>query len=218
MMVRPPLGGLEWKSPCPRLKPRPPQHRAAHPRPKALELSSGMPCSSELAAAITQPSPPCTTTSRQPPSASRRVVRNEALAEEITQEAFLQVWSTGSTFDQTRGSAKSWVLTIVHRRSVDVVRHEQSARERSLRVGVRSIDQPFDSVWATTPLHAERTQVCEALKTLTQPQQQAIELAYYYGMTCSEVADRLPIPVGTAKSRILEGIRRLRRALPASDR
>lgn len=149
---------------------------------------------------------------------ARRVVRDEALAEEIIQDAFLQVWSTGSSFDQTRGSAQSWVLTIVHRRSVDVVRHEQSARERSLRVGVRSFDLPFDSVWTTALQHEERAQVCRAVMTISQPQQQAIELAYYCGMTCGEVADHLAIPAETAKSHILEGIRRLRRALAASER
>lgn len=149
---------------------------------------------------------------------AHRVVCNDALAEEITQDAFLQVWSTGGTFDQTRGSAQSWVLTIVHRRAVDVVRHEQSARDRTLHVGARSFEQPFDSVWATALQHAERTQVCQALKTLSQPQQQAIDLAYYQGMTCGQVADVLGIPVGTAKSRILEGVRRLRRTLAAGDR
>lgn len=149
---------------------------------------------------------------------AHRVVRNQALAEEITQDAFLQVWSSGRSFDRTRGSAQSWVLTIVHRRAVDVVRHEQSARDRVLRVGAGWMDQPFDSVWATALQHAERAQVCRAMTTLTPSQQQAIELAYYQGMTCGEVAQRLGIPVGTAKSRILEGVRRLRRALAAGDR
>lgn len=149
---------------------------------------------------------------------AQRVVRNPALAEEITQDAFLQVWSTGPTFDRTRGSARSWVLTIVHRRSVDVVRHEQAARERVLRVGVRSVEHPFDTVWATALQRSEREQVLAALATLTASQRQAIELAYFEGMTCQEVATRLDIPVGTAKSRIHEGLRRLRRALIAADR
>lgn len=149
---------------------------------------------------------------------ARRVVRSDTLAEEITQDAFLQVWSTSSTFDPTRGSAQSWVMTIVHRRAVDVVRHEQSARDRTIRVGVRSFDLPFDAVWATALQHEERAQVWRALKTLTQAQQEAIDLAYYQGMTCTEVANHLGIPVGTAKSRILEGVRRLRRAMAADER
>lgn len=144
---------------------------------------------------------------------AQRVVCNQALAEEITQDAFLQVWSTGTSFDRTRGSAHSWILTIVHRRAVDVVRHEQSARDRVLRIGARSVEQPFDAVWATALEHSERDQVLRALTTLTLVQQQAIQLAYYQGMTCAEVAQRLGIPVGTAKSRILEAVRRLRRAL-----
>ena len=149
---------------------------------------------------------------------ARRVVRNEALAEEITQDAFLQVWSTGSTFDQTRGSAQSWVMTIVHRRAVDVVRHEQSARDRLVRVAGQSVEQPFDAVWATALHHSEREQVCRALTTLTASQQQAIDLAYYQGMTCAQVAQRLGVPVGTVKSRILEGVRRLGRQLAIADR
>lgn len=144
---------------------------------------------------------------------ARRVVGNAALAEEITQDAFLQVWSTRSTFDRRRGSAQSWVLTIVHRRAVDVVRHEQAARKRVLRVGPRYMESTFDEVWATALHHSERVEVCAALQALTAAQRQAIELAYYEGMTCGEVAQHLGIPVGTAKSRILEGVRRLRREL-----
>lgn len=148
---------------------------------------------------------------------AHRVVRNAALAEEITQDAFLQVWSTGSAFDSTRGSALTWVLTIVHRRAVDVVRHEQSARNRLLRVAQRTTELPFDEVWATALQHSERQQVSRALQTLTASQQQAIDLAYYQGMTCAEVAQRLGIPVGTVKSRLLEGVRRLRRQLAIAD-
>lgn len=146
---------------------------------------------------------------------AHRVVGNAALAEEITQDAFLQVWSTRSRFDRTRGSAQSWVLTIVHRRAVDVVRHEQAARKRVLRVGPRYVERTFDEVWATALHHAERDEVCSALQALTAGQRQAIELAYYEGMTCGEVAQHLGIPVGTAKSRILEGVRRLRREFVA---
>ena len=149
---------------------------------------------------------------------AQRVVRNPALAEEITQDAFMQVWSTGPSFDRTRGSARSWVLTIVHRRAVDIVRHEQSARDRLLRVGIGSVEKPFDTVWATALQRSEYEQVLVALTLLTAPQRQAIELAYFEGMTCSEVAIFLEVPVGTAKSRIHDGVRRLRRSLVAADR
>lgn len=148
---------------------------------------------------------------------AQRVVRNKALAEEVTQDAFLQVWSTGGMFDPSRGSARSWIMTIVHRRAVDVVRHEQAARDRVLRVGARSLDQPMDMVWASALERAERTQVRHALCNLSAVQHEAIDLAYYGGMTCREVAQRLGIPVGTAKSRILEGVRRLRRELALAD-
>lgn len=148
---------------------------------------------------------------------AQRVVRNPALAEEITQEAFLQVWSTGPSFDRTRGSARRWVLTIVHRRAVDVVRHEQSARERLLRVGVPSVEHPFDTVWATALQRSERDQVLTALASLSELQRHAVGLAYFDGMTYREVAIRLQIPEGTAKSRIRDGIRGLRRALIAAE-
>jgi RNA polymerase sigma-70 factor (ECF subfamily) len=149
---------------------------------------------------------------------AQRLVRDAALAEEVMQDAFSQVWSTSSAFDRTRGSAQSWVMTIVHRRAVDVVRHEQSARERVLRVGARSIKQPFDVVWESALQRSEREQITAALASLTVVQRRAIELAYYEGMTCREVAMRLGIPIGTAKSRIHEAVRRLRRALVAADR
>lgn len=144
---------------------------------------------------------------------AQRVVCNRALAEEITQDAFLQIWATGPSFDRTRGSARNWILTIVHRRAVDVVRHEQSSRARVLAIGAQSFEQPFDDVWAAALANAERDEVVLALSTLTAVQQEAIELSYYQGLTCAEVAQRLDIPVGTAKSRILEGVRRLRRVL-----
>ena len=148
---------------------------------------------------------------------AQRVVCNPALAEEITQEAFLQVWSTGHTYDRSRGSAQAWVMTVVHRRAVDVVRHEQSARERLLRAGASSVDPPFDTVWASALQHSESDQVLVALSALTALQRQAIELAYFQGMTCREVAIFLQIPIGTAKGRLLEGVRKLRRALVAAD-
>jgi RNA polymerase sigma-70 factor (ECF subfamily) len=149
---------------------------------------------------------------------AHHVVRNAALAEEITQDAFLQVWSTGATFDSTRGSARSWILTIVHRRAVDVVCHEQTARDRALRAGARSYEQPFDSGWSTAVDRDEEKQVHQVLKTITLTQRRAIEMAYYCGMTCGEVARAMGIPVGTVKSRILEGMRCLRRVLATADR
>ena len=109
-------------------------------------------------------------------------------------------------------------MTIVHRRAVDIVRHEQSARERLLRVGIGSVEHPFDTVWASALQRSESDQVLTALGLLSAPQRQAVELAYFEGMTCREVATRLEIPEGTAKSRIHDGIRRLRRALVAADR
>ena len=149
---------------------------------------------------------------------AQRVVRNPALAEEITQDAFLQVWSTGPSFDRTRGSARSWVMTIVHRRAVDIVRHEQAARARLMRVGVGSVEQPFDAVWAASLQRSEQAQVLAALALLSAPQRQAVELAYFEGLTCQEVATCLQVPLGTAKSRIHDGVRRLRRSLLAADR
>jgi RNA polymerase sigma-70 factor (ECF subfamily) len=139
-----------------------------------------------------------------------RVVRDAALAEDAVQEAFLTVWRTASRFIAERGKARTWILTLVHRRAVDVVRREQTRRTDPLKEQPESGGRTAEEeAW----LRLERARVQEALKRLPDQQREAIELAYYGGFTQSELADRLGEPLGTVKSRMFTGLSRLRELL-----
>lgn len=144
----------------------------------------------------------------------RRVLRDPAQSEEITQEVLLDVWRTASRFDRSRGSATAWLMTMAHRRAVDRVRSEQSTRNRENKVGVR--DQPadgFDEVAETVEVRLEHQQVRQAMDRLTDLQRESIELAYYGGYTYREVAELLDTPLGTVKTRLRDGLIRLRDAM-----
>lgn len=142
-----------------------------------------------------------------------RVVVDASIAEEVTQEVLLAVWSRAQSFDRSRGSARSWILTMAHHRAVDVVRREQAARNREQRVAAASIDRPADDVAdAVVQRFMDRSRardVDRALCSLTVLQRSAVELAYFSGFTYREVAQSLAVPLGTAKTRIRDGLRRL---------
>ena len=139
-----------------------------------------------------------------------RVVRDPAQAEEVVQESFLEVWRMASRYEADRGSAAAWILTIVHRRAVDRVRSAESATRRDAAYHDRnqpvSHDETAEAATASLEAHRVRT----ALATLTPVQREAVELAYLRGYTHSEVARMLDLPVGTAKTRIRDGLIRLR--------
>jgi RNA polymerase sigma factor (sigma-70 family) len=139
-----------------------------------------------------------------------RVLRDQALAEDAVQEAFLTVWRTASKFVPERGKASTWILTLVHRRAVDAVRREHRRRadtlERAPEPSVESVDE---SAW----LRLQRERVQEALSRLPDAQREALELAYYGGLSQSELAERLGQPLGTIKSRMFGGLSRLRELL-----
>jgi RNA polymerase sigma-70 factor (ECF subfamily) len=140
-----------------------------------------------------------------------RVVRDESLAEDAVQEAFLAVWRTAARFVPEKGKASTWILTLVHRRAVDVVRREQRRRADSLEEapepgGGGGVDE---EAW----LRLQRERVQAALKQLPDQQREALELAYYGGFTQSELAERLGQPIGTIKSRMFTGLTRLRELL-----
>jgi RNA polymerase sigma factor (sigma-70 family) len=143
-----------------------------------------------------------------------RVVRDTALAEDAVQDAFLTAWRTASRFVAERAKARTWILTLVHRRAVDLVRREQTRRTEPLKEqpepGGRTAEE---EAW----LRLERSRVQEALKRLPDQQREAIELAYYGGFTQSQLADRLGEPLGTVKSRMFTGLTRLRQLLDESE-
>ncbi len=143
---------------------------------------------------------------------ARRVIRDPARAEEVTQEVFLQIWQTAARFDADRGSAKSWVLTLAHRRAVDAVRHDQAATNRENAYDW-SPGVDHDSVSETVTIRLEHEQVKRCLDGLTDLQRESITLAYYQGFTYAEVATMLDANPATVKTRMRDGLVRLRDCL-----
>ena len=148
--------------------------------------------------------------------AARRVLRDPALAEEVAQEVLLEVWRKAEAFDPERGSATGWIGTMARRRAVDRVRSEQAGRDRDVRVAVRDAPRPFDEVAEEVETRIEHERVRRALDGLTPVQREAIELAYFRGHSYREVARLLAVPEGTAKSRLRDGLDRLRSELAAA--
>jgi RNA polymerase sigma factor (sigma-70 family) len=144
-----------------------------------------------------------------------RMLRNESLAEDAVQEAFLAVWRTAARFIPERAKASTWILTLAHRRAVDLVRREERRRTEPLEETAEPATETGveESAW----LGFQRERVQEALKRLPDEQREALELAYYAGFTQSELADRLGQPLGTIKSRMFAGLGRLRQLLTDID-
>ncbi len=141
---------------------------------------------------------------------ARRILRDDQLAQDAVQDAFLAIWRSAARYRPERGKASTWVLTLVHRRAVDLVRRESHRRTESL-------DDAPEPSGAATPdvvwMRLERERVQDAVRQLPDQQREAIELAYYGGFTQSELAERLGQPIGTIKSRMFSGLARLRELL-----
>ncbi len=139
-----------------------------------------------------------------------RILRDEALAEDAVQEAFLGVWRGAARFLPERGKASTWILTLVHRRAVDLVRREERRRADTLELAPEPGGGDVDEeAW----LRLQRERVQAALRQLPDQQREALELAYYGGFTQTELAERLGQPLGTIKSRMFMGLARLRELL-----
>ncbi|KQX07829.1 MULTISPECIES: ECF RNA polymerase sigma factor SigK [unclassified Leifsonia] len=143
----------------------------------------------------------------------RRLVVDPAQSEEVTQEVFLEIWQSAARFQPERGSALSWMFTLAHRRAVDRIRSAQASRDRDTRIGIRDLPIDTDVVSEAAELRVENERVQRALTELTDVQRQAVSLAYYSGFSHSEIADELSVPIGTVKTRIRDGMIRLRDAL-----
>jgi RNA polymerase sigma-70 factor, ECF subfamily len=141
----------------------------------------------------------------------RRVVRDPAQSEEVMQEVLLEVWRDASRFDPALGSGTAWVMTLAHRRAVDRVRSERSQASRELRGATATID--YDDVTETVEARLDRERVRRCLASLTHLQGESIRLAYYGGYTYREVAELLGVPAGTVKTRMRDGLIRLRDCL-----
>ncbi len=141
----------------------------------------------------------------------RTVVRDPAQSEEVAQEVLLDVWRSASRFDAELGSARAWVMTLAHRRAVDRVRSEQKAAERELRVASSAV--AYDEVAEAVETRLDRERVRRCLGSLTELQRESVTLAYYGGYTYREVAGLLGVAVGTVKTRMRDGLIRLRDCL-----
>jgi RNA polymerase sigma-70 factor (ECF subfamily) len=149
-----------------------------------------------------------------------RVLRDAGYSEETTQEIYLEVWRTAPEYDPAKGSALAWLMTMAHRRAVDRVRAEQAGSRRESRYGAASVEPVSaaaqDPVADSAIAGDERRRVAECLDALTDAQRQCIELAYYEGLTYSEVSQRLAANLSTIKSRIRDALRGLRNCLDVS--
>ena len=141
------------------------------------------------------------------------VLRDPDHAAEVAQEVWVEVWRTAARFDSSRGSARTWTLTLAHRRAVDRVRSVQAQRDRDQRVLDESTEREFDVVVEEVESALEQVRVRTCLGTLTPTQKHAVVLAYYGGRTYREVADELAAPLPTVKTRIRDGLLRLRDCL-----
>ena len=142
-----------------------------------------------------------------------RVLRDERLAEDAVQEGFLALWRTAAAFRAERSKASTWILTLVHRRAVDLVRREERRRTEPIPEEVGALRGESESTEEAAWLRFERERVQHALGQLPDVQREAIELAYYGGFSQSELAERLGVPLGTIKSRMFAGLARLRELL-----
>jgi len=147
-----------------------------------------------------------------------RILRDERLAEDAVQEGFLAVWRSASTFRAERAKASTWVVTLVHRRAVDIVRREERRRAEPLDPAEgRETPDPAGSAEDEAWLGFERERVLVALAALPDAQREALELAYYGGYLQSELAETLGVPLGTIKSRMFAGLARLRELLDETE-
>ena len=140
----------------------------------------------------------------------RRVLRDPAQSEEVAQEVLVEVWRTATRFDPDKGGASTWVLTMAHRRAIDRVRSAQAAHDREERVAHRDHVPAFDEVAEQVEILLEQEQVRRCLGNLTELQRESVTLAYYGGYTYREVGELLDVPLGTVKTRLRDGLIRLR--------
>ncbi len=147
----------------------------------------------------------------------RRALIDPAQSEEVAQEVFLEVWQNAHRFESQKASATTWIFTIAHRRAVDRVRASQSSQLRDRRVGMRDAVPHFDHVAEAGEVALEYRRVRRAMEHLPHPQRQTIDLVYTDGYSQTEAASMLGLPVGTVKTRLRDGLARLRRELSAGS-
>ncbi|MFC7896071.1 sigma-70 family RNA polymerase sigma factor [Streptomyces sp. NPDC057381] len=146
----------------------------------------------------------------------RAVLRDQAQSEEVAQEVLVEVWRTAPRYRPERGTVINWILTLAHRRAVDRVRSAEAAAARDHRAALLDRTPEYDEVTEQVETRLEREQVRRCLRTLTEIQRQSVTLAYYRGLTYRQVAEALALPLGTVKTRLRDGLIRLRDCLGVS--
>ena len=139
-----------------------------------------------------------------------RVLRDHAQAEEVTQETFVELWRQADRYEPARGGVRGLVVTMAHRRAVDRVRSEQSRRDRQRRTAIRATDATDGGPPEAALRELDRAHARHALRQLTAVQREALELAYFDGLTHVQIATQLDVALGTVKTRIRDGLIRLR--------
>ena len=145
-----------------------------------------------------------------------RVLVNRAQSEEVLQEVFLEIWQSAASFAPNKGQGRTWIMTIAHRRAVDRVRSAEASSRRETVYHDQSIERPHDSTAEAAHASLEARRVRSALATLTDTQRGAVELAYFGGYSQREISALLDTPLGTIKTRIRDGLTRLRKELEAT--
>jgi RNA polymerase sigma-70 factor (ECF subfamily) len=149
-----------------------------------------------------------------------RLVRHRPLAEESVQEAFFEVWRGADRYEEARGSVRAWIMTLVHNRAVDALRRELAQRRRADDATAYDppVDDPAADIAEALDIPKERARVRAALDTLPDEQRQVLELMYFDGLSQTQVADQMTIPLGTVKSRAVLAMRKLRTQLTEVER
>ncbi|MCG5215587.1 ECF RNA polymerase sigma factor SigK [Streptosporangium sp. KLBMP 9127] len=142
-----------------------------------------------------------------------RVLRDRAQSEEVAQEVLVDVWRSAARYQSSRGTAMGWVMTIAHRRAVDRVRSAQAAVDREDRLARLEVHRPFDEVAESVETRLERERIRRCLDRLTELQRESVTSAYYDGYSYREVAELLQVPLATVKSRMRDGLIRMRDCL-----
>ena len=148
-------------------------------------------------------------------SIAYRITADATLAEDVVQDAFLGAWRNAARYVEGRGSVKTWLLSIVHHRAIDAIRRRRPTTELPEQEAVPPPQFQVPDVWAEVSASLDADTVRGALEVLTDPQREAIELAYFGGLTQQEIADRTATPLGTVKSRMRLGLLAMRRSLEA---
>jgi RNA polymerase sigma-70 factor (ECF subfamily) len=143
-------------------------------------------------------------------SVIRRCLIDPAISEEVTQDVYLEVWQNAARYDSGKGSAVSWILTIAHRRAIDRVRATQSSRDRDLKIGIRDLPRDYDNVAEEVEISTEFARAKRAIACITELQREVVQLAYFDGLSQTEIAELLRVNVSTVKTRLRDGLIRLR--------